>query len=200
MSDKRFKIGDRVKVVSIKRNAPIDTIGLTGEIIRESETKRFEWCVKFENFRETGYADWFLYNECDLEPAEETVKLEIEIPAFPKYKIPVGMKLGSPMAKYQIVKPQPEIQGRIIMATNKNTYSDGLQDGWNNAEETWRRKYSALKGQLTKLRKRFAESIPAEVHNKIVADLRKEISKMQKQIIESAEARELVELLGWAKG
>lgn len=62
-----------------------------------------------------------------------------------------------------------------------------------------KKKYSALKGQLTKLRKRFAESIPAEVHNKIVADLRKEISKMQKQIIESAEAQELVELLEWAK-
>jgi hypothetical protein len=73
------------------------------------------------------------------------------------------------------------------------------QNGWNRCETTMKKVNSVLKGQLTSTKKKLAESIPADVHNATVAELRSEISKMQKEVTKSAEARELVELLEWAK-
>ena len=111
MSEKRFKIGDRVKVVSIKGDAPKDTIGLLGTIKEKSDSLCYDWRVFFES-----------------------------------------------------------------MGTWCDDFSDGERSGWKKAIDIWKRKYYALKGQLTRCKK-----------------------KLETEQTKSAEARELVELLEWAK-
>jgi hypothetical protein len=100
MSEKRFKIGEPVKVVSgmVK--------GITGTV--DSYGRHHDYFVKFDK-RQYGFIGSF-YDDCNLEPADAVieikpgmVKFEIEIPALPEDKIPAGMKLGNPAYEHRIV-------------------------------------------------------------------------------------------------
>jgi hypothetical protein len=122
MSEKRFKIGDRVKVVSIKGDAPKDTIGLLGTIKEKSDSLCYDWRVFFESM-----GTWYAYNDCDLEPAAATkpgtVKVEIEIPVIPEDKIPAGMKLGNPAYEKRVVKNNDVAYMQVFKDLQ-------WQDGW----------------------------------------------------------------------
>jgi len=131
MSKKRFKIGEPVKVVSIKKDAPAYTIGMTGKIcVIEKEGSRFDYCVCFTDYK--GKEATFYYDDGDLEPADavtETkpgmVKVEIEIPVIPEDKIPAGMKMG----KHPFLYCKREKGNTILLSVNIwavcNSYTAG---------------------------------------------------------------------------
>jgi hypothetical protein len=112
MSEKRFKVGDTVKVVLGASK------GVTGTVY--SYGMHHDYYVKFDKVKMASLVAF--YDDCDLEAADAVagtgmVKVEIEVPVIPADKIPAGRKLGNPMAKYQVAYNQ-----NVFLDTSSNTW------------------------------------------------------------------------------